>query len=303
MTDGQQIIPVTAYRASDYLGYINQSRVVNIRGVYDPEHRRAEFFFPYGDGENNDYGLTISTDSLNCYPSQRLDVNAAWTDRADTGELIVRHGTTDQTGAGSIWSHDASLGTDTGITQELVGNITAVNSRILTVDFGEDLDVDSVVNPGDPCMFLPDGTGSYFQFKVLQLIASNPYSLGSYELTVDDDADISAFNVDDSVIIGGIPFDYGIKWTDFTSPQYKHNVRQLHIDVTNFNGILFVEHYRDMLDTSPTNVTSHYVNAETTKIASDNNAGDCYTYGFRVYGVSMTKFEFHSFEILFETEQ
>jgi hypothetical protein len=269
MTDGQQIIPVTAYRANDYLGYINNSRAVNIRGVYDPQKRRVEYYFSYGDDVNNNFGLTISTDSLNCYPSQRLDVNAAWIDRSDDGELIVRHGTTDDVGEAAVWTHDPDLGTDTGQSQELVGNILSITNRTLTVDFGEDLDPATVVTPGDPCMLMPDNDGSYFQFKLVSITAVNPPVTGQYEIVVEDDADISAFAVSDRVIIGGIPFDYGIKWTDFASPQHRHKIRQLHIDVTDFNGLLFVEHYADMKDYQPTTVTTHYVNLDATKVVSN----------------------------------
>jgi len=305
MTDGQQIIPVTAYRAADYLESINNSRVINMRGVYDPQHRRIEYYFAYGSDYNNNFGITISTDSLNCYPSQRLDVNSAWLDRNDEGAQKVYHGTTNEVGEGTVWEHSTDEGTDLGIAQELVGNILSIDSanHKVTVDFGEDLDAETVISAGDVCMYLPPSDGDYFQFRLSAITDLLDPDGGQYEIDIEDSIDMSTIATGGSIIIGGIPFDYGIKWSDFSSPQYRHNVRQLHIDVTDFNGILFVEHYKDMKDFKPTYITSHYVSSDTTKVISDNRSGDCYTYGFRIYGVSMTQFEFHSFEILFETEQ
>lgn len=302
LTDGQQIVPVTAYRAQEYLGYVNNNNIDNMRGVYDPQNRRIEYYFAYADEENNNYGLTISTDSLNCYPSQRMDVNAAWLDRNEVGDQVIVHGTTDDIGDGSIWIHEPSTVVDGGYDQELVGNITAVDTvtRTLTVDMGVEIDDLSAVKAGAPALFFPSVNGTYFQLRIVSIVQVGVTT--AYTIVADDDCEIDEIEVGDTLVIGGVPFDYGVKWTDFASPQYAHKVRQLHIDVTGLNGMLFVEHYRNMNDT-PNFITTHFINSGDTKIISQNKAGDCFEYGFRIYGVSMTKFEFHSFEILFDTER
>ena len=122
-----------------------------------------------------------------------------------------------------------------------------------------------------------------------------------YEITIDSEADLTGYEVDSMVVIGGIPFDYGIKWTDFSSPQYKHKVRQLQIDVSGFNGMLIIQHYKDLIEL-PTHITTHYIGDNDTKVISKNTVGHCNEYGFRVFGMSLTKMGFHSFEIVFNTE-
>jgi hypothetical protein len=302
MTDGQQIVPVTAYRANDFLGYINRSLAKNMQGVFDPNKRRIEYYFAYGDSQTNNMGLTISTDSMNCYPIQRVDVNAAWLDRDSTGDLMVYHGTTNEIGEGTIWAHDESVSTDGGYEQEIVGVITGITGSTLTCDFGAPIEELANIKPGAVFMFLPLASGTYFQFRIESITLPDVEEPNVYEVVVDSALDMTDFSLGGSVIAGGIPFDYGIKWTDFHGPQYRHKIRQLQIDVSDFNGILFVEHYANLIDSTPVFITSHFVNEGTTKIVSKNKAGDCYQYGFRLYGVSMTKFSFHSFEILFDVE-
>lgn len=298
LTDGQQILPVTAYKANEYMKSINRSMEYNIRGAYDPNKRRVDFAFPFGSSAENNYGLSIGIDSMNCYPFQRLDMNALWTDWDETGDLTTVHGTTNRIGDAVVWSHDTDMGTDGEYTTDLVGNITLVSGNTVSVQFG--VAVTDTVSNGDIALYVPKSIGVYRQVRIVSFALKSGETT-VYDAVIDPDEDVSDFEVGGFFIVGGVPFDYGIKWMDFSSPQYKHKVRQLHIDVTDFNGVLFVEHYKDMKDI-PVYYSMHYVNESMTKIVASNNLKASYFYGFRIWGVSLTRFGFHSFEVVFDPE-
>ena len=118
------------------------------------------------------------------------------------------------------------------------------------------------------------------------------------------DAGISSYVDGDSALINAEAFDYGIKWTDFGSPQYRHQVRCLHIDVENFHGKLIVEHYIEQQkgDTAdPVQVDTVDLTTDDTKVVVKFRAGKMYKYGFRLRGYTFTNFKIHSIAPVFDT--
>jgi hypothetical protein len=107
--------------------------------------------------------------------------------------------------------------------------------------------------------------------------------------------------VGDLLFAGYIPFDYGIKWTDFSSPQYRHQVRNIQIDLENMTGKLYVDHFLDMNET-PVATNEYDVTPADTKITVPFRMGKCYKYGFRLRGVSSTQLKISSFELMFDTQ-
>jgi hypothetical protein len=300
ITDGVTVQSVTAYRARDYLSNINKAYERNIRGVYDRENMRFEFSLPLGNEELNNYGLYITDGSWSCYPFSRPDCNALWTN-FDDGNLKVYHGTSGalvSSGVGSIVSHEGETdGTpDSG---EYLFTITSISGQTFSVS----ADGNASLAEGDVITVYPNETGGSYRQMIVDSAtktSTDPAS-ATYNITVSDAYDISAYGAGDTIAFGLIPFDYGIKWTDFSSPQYRHQVRALHIDLEGAYGLIFVDHYLDMNEAVvATNGYSVYPN--NTKLIIPFRGGKCYKYGFRLRGLSLKQVKISAFEIMFDTQ-
>jgi hypothetical protein len=285
ITDGSTAQSVTAYKARYYLENINKEYEKNICGVYDRENKRFEFYFPMGTDTQNNYGLIITEDALNCYPVYRQDCNSLWTNY-DQGTLSVFHGTTGELddGIGRIWKH---TGTTDG---------TAVSSdTIVSVD-GSTIYVTQppVVAVGDMITVYPIASGEKYQQMIVK-------SVSGLSITVDDSYDLSNYIAGDLVLSGYVLFDYGIKWTDFASPQYRHQVRALHIDISETSGKLYIDHFLDMSET-PVATNVYDITIDDSKIVVPFRMGKSYKYGFRLRGYSSTGLKISSFEIMYDTQ-
>ena len=294
VTDGVTAVSVTAYKAKDYLSDINKEYEANIRGVYDRENKRFEFVFPMGDEELNNYGLYLTEDSWNCYPFSRPDCNALWTNYYE-GNLRVYHGTSGDltSGDGDIWRHE--------------GNVDSANAMETTIDSvsGQSLvvraDEEVTVAVGDAITLYPSVSGGTYMQAVVKSVEDIGEGAYWYRFGFADEYDISGFEAGDKVYIGYIPFDYGINWTDFASPQYRHQVRALHIDVKDLDGVLYVDHFKDMSDTVV--ATDEYESPIIdNKIVVPFRQGKCYKYGFRLRGLTKQKFKINSFEVMYDTQ-
>ena len=289
-TDGIGIISVTAYKANKYLRGINQNKVKNMRGAYNQEKRQAHYVFAYADEDLNNYGLTIAIDNNNCYPTQRLDCNAIWFDRDEFGDLKMYHGTSD----GVIWEHDDELGTDGVYSTVYSGNITLVDNvaNQITVDFGQE--VTDTVHDGNPVLFFPSQESKYLQFKSNSFTHTATDWLYTFDVENPDDFDVGGL-----ITLGAIPFDYGVKWKDFSSPQYPHKIREVQMDVTESSGVMFLTHYKDLIDV-PLDGSTEYLNIDKTKLVFKNRMGEAKQYGYRFCGISVSPMEIHSMEILYD---
>lgn len=300
VTDGVSVKSVTSYKARDYLANINKAYEANIRGVYDRENSRFEFVFPLGTDSLNNYGLYITDGSWNCYPVSRSDCNALWTN-FDDGNLLVFHGTSGDlvpTGIGTVFSHQGETdGTpDTG---EYLFTITGISGQVISVS----AEGNTVLAVGDVITVYPTASGG--QYRQLTVSAVSKTSTDpapvTYNITVDSSYDITGYGAGDTVGYGLIPFDYGIKWTDFSSPQYKHQVRALHLDLENAYGIIYIDHFLDM-DENPVSTNGYAVYPNNTKLIVPFRAGKCYKYGFRLRGMSLKQVKISAFEVMFDTQ-
>lgn len=305
LVDGTSIISITKYRANEYLKGIDRDKTTRITGVYDRKNTRLEYAFPYGGNPYNDAGLVIQLDSLNCYGVTRPDTNVLWTDTNDDGDFKVYHGTSasqvnDEASAGIVWEHDEDLGLDV----ELDGytNIIEITSKVNTSIFYGNTPSLGVLNAlaGWPVVYNPIVSGgpivhTTIRYLIEEEVTPRPYYKISTAVAIPD------AQVGDQLIIGGIPFDYGVKWLDFGSPQYKHKVREIKIDTNDYTGILYVDHYLNSEDT-PIKTDVAYLTEEDTHYSIPFRGGDGYTYGFRLRGISFTKMKLLSMSILFDTE-
>ncbi len=289
-TDGTSVRSLTALKSRDYLSNINKLYTDQIQGVYNAVDRRFEFSFPMGIETLNNYGLYVTEDSYNNVPFSRVDMNALFTGY-DDGDLVVFHGTSGELsgGVGDVWTHK-------GVTDGLTGTeayslITAVSGQDVTV-----LAANAITwGVGDVVTFYPATEGTYQQLIIESLVDNGG---NEYVLTFADDYDVSAFAVNDNILYGLIPFDYGVKWTDFGSPQNKKRMKELQFDLFGLTGKLFVDHYVNLSDTSVQ--SDEYTVAPTkSKIVVPFRMGKCYSYGFRVRGFSSTEFKINTFIRIF----
>ena len=374
MTDGVNVQTVTAYKADNYLANMNNNLITNIRGVFNKVKRRLEYFFPFSTEATNNYGMEIGVDSNNVYPTERMDVNAAWVEEDSDSDLQVNHGSSSRltdSATGDIWTHDEDKmtdglpagtdfyttvlqdgsETDTGVvdsystkvitdsseswttnafagytirndTDTSVANDTVVSNngttltlttggsweasdaftliqpRTLTVQ-GNTLNLDTTENEGVPAIVLTQSSNQdYLPFVIKKCtVYDNSASPKKYKIEYDNDFDLSDMIVNDIMLVGVIPWFYGIKWTDFSSPHSPHHVRELHIDLEPSRGYVYVDHYVDNIPT-PVKTTSHYLTTTDTKIVSEFNHKKCYFYGYRIRGYSQQKIKITDISVL-----
>jgi hypothetical protein len=303
-TDGNSVTSITKYRASDYLAGINPEMTHNVRGVYNPNQRRVEYYFAYGTEITNNYGLFITVDSLNCYGTSRVDCNAVWMDREGTEKMRVYHGTSGRhttNGYGDVWKHDPDLATD-GDLQEAAHyfTVTAVDTGTRTVSVKSLAGV-TVAISGWSILHVSSLFPTYQQLMI-DTLTSTGTDPQTYDITLGDDWDINSIAVGDFMVAGGIPVTFGPVWTDFASPTYQHHVRALQIDSNGFEGILFVDHYLDSKETSPVETDVIYVSPDDTHLRVPFKGGSGVSYGFRIRGYAITKVEINSISRIFDTE-
>lgn len=295
ITDGQSVVSVTQYRATDYMSGMNPAMYSNIRGVYDSVNKRVEYVFAYGMDITNNNGMYITTDSLNVYPFIRLDCNAVWEGEDDTGRPVVMHGTSGRhvaSGGGTVYSHPEDQPLDGATSPSAV--VTSVGSGYLVVQATEAL----TAVEGSIALHHPDGAGYIIPFIVESITDNGSFS---YDIGFSDDWYHIGFEEGATILFGMIPFDYGTKWMDFASPQYQHKVRQVQMDIEGFTGVINIDHYGDLSDV-PIHRSSYEVDATTTKLIVPLKKGSYYTYGFRIRGYSSTTGRIMSIEVLFDTE-
>lgn len=295
VTDGINVTSLTAFKAIDYLSQINRERESEIIGVYDRKNKRVEFSFTLGTDSQNNYGLHLTVGSWNVFPHSRPDANALWVNY-ENGESFVYHGTSGELsdGDGRIWKHD---GATDGLrdSSSYILNIVEVVDQTATVT----TDGEVLSQIGDPITFYPNGGGNYREMiiETITQIATDPYT---YEITFNSEYDITAWNIDDLLLVGLIPFDFGVKWTDFSSPQYLHQVRALHIDVNNLYGVLYIDHYYD-LGEEPAGTSVFSTTPAESKIVVPVKLGKGYNYGFRMRGYSLRQARIYDFIVQFDT--
>lgn len=293
ITDGVTMQSVTALKGREYLNNVNKELAIQIQGIYNPKDRRFEFTFPMGLETNNNYGIHITEDAYNNVPFSRPDANALFSGFED-GRFKIFHGTSGNLsgGAGAVWTHEGATDGFTGNGFESV--ITDITAQVMTVQ--GTLAIGWGV--GDVVLLYPVGGGNYRQAMIESLVDNGSFE---YELTFASDYDLTLFSVDDLCLFGMIPFDYGIKWTDFTSPQYLKRLREIQFDIQGMSGNFFVDHYLDMNEFSVQN-DSQAVVASDSKLVFRFRQGQGYTYGFRMRGYSSTEFKINSFERIFSVK-
>lgn len=295
ITDGQSVASITQYKATEYMAGLNPTMYHNIRGVYDSVNKRIEYVFAYGSSVTNNNGMYITMDSFGIYPFIRLDCNALWEGEDDTGRPVIMHGTSGRhvaSGGGTVYSHPEDQPLDGATSPSAV--VTSIGPGYLVVQATEAV----TATEGYVALHVPSGAGYVIPFIVGGITDNGSFS---YDIGFSDDWYHIGFKEGATILFGMIPFDYGIKWMDFSSPQYQHKVRQVQMDIKGFTGVITIDHFGDLSDV-PIHTSSYVVSQTTTKLIVPLKKGSYYTYGFRIRGYSSTTGSIMSIEVLFDTE-
>ena len=310
LTDGQNLLSLTKTRASHILKDVNRELQHNIRAVYLHEKDQIKFWFPVKSVTNN-YGLTINLSSGDCYPERRVDVNCAWVEKSVDGQMNVFHGTSGRhtaSGSGYIFEQREDEEDDGVVDGSCwhfevsdVTNLASGNFQVTEVDGTLDAG-DESTHPyqyeGMPFTVLKaDGSAEYLA-PIKKIVEGTPIVLHYNE----GDYDLSGVEVGDKVFIGIIPVSYGWRWLDFSSPQYKHQIRHIEIDFEPPNGPawIVVDHaYEGVASAVKRNV--EYIDQYTTKVVAKLHYGKGYIYGFRIRAWADVRLKIHNISIVFAT--
>jgi hypothetical protein len=148
---------------------------------------------------------------------------------------------------------------------------------------------------GDVVTLYPVVAGTYRQMIIKSVTLGAQYH---YAIVFDSEYSLGTFSEGDYVLFGMIPFDYGIKWTDFGNPQYLKQVREVHLDQYGMTGKIFMDHFKDLNET-PVSVEVKDVLPTDSKLVFPFRMGNSYIYGFRIRGWSSTAFKINAFERVF----
>lgn len=298
VTDGIRTLSVTNTTCRWLMQALNYDMAYNFRAAWNNQESRWETAFAYGTGTTNDYGLYITND-YRVYGIMRLDCNALWFDISEDGKPEMVHGTTDRTtDYGLIWRHDPELPTD-GVPDEsgMIGQVTAYNLGTRTVTIESLLEID--VPAGIPVVFLGAGATMTALLQGITETGTDPYT---YELVLGQDWQGADVAVGSTVVLGGIPFVYGVRWSDFQSPQYRHQVRRTELDIEPTNGFLHVAHYQNLDEAIPVHEESRTIGHLDTKVVFPLRKAAMYQYGFMLRGVCLERILIDGFSTLFDTQ-
>ena len=304
ITDGVRVVSVTKDTCQWLMEGVHRDMEWNIRSVWDNKNQRWLTAFPYGGDATNNYGLIITGSDRRVYGVQMVDVNAFWVAPSADGHPVVRHGTSSRGSGvygGIIFDHDIDQPTDglpanSGFIARVTGHNPA--TREITIHCDRQI----TASPGTPCLAWPQTVSpSYYKNFMISAIEEDTAATSPYVYTVSygSDWDLDSVITGDLLFIGGIVVDYGIKWTNFGSPHYRHNVRRIEIDCEPFTGFVIIDHYANNDETRPIFSESKIVAGEH-KILSSPKRGGHYTYGFRIRAIAATKIRVDNITILFD---
>lgn len=298
VTDGIRVNSVTNTTCRWLMDGVNPEMTHNFRATWNNQESRWEVAFAYGNGITNDYGLYI-TEDYRVYGIMRFDMNAIWQDVSDDGRPEMRHGTSARTtGQGIIWRHNQELASD-GVPEDsaMLGVVTAYNvdTRTVTIECATQVSV----LPGVPLVFL--GSGSTFSALAASITetGTEPYV---YDVVLGQDWQGAQIGIGSTAVFGGIPFVYGVRWSDFQSPQYRHQVRRTELDIEPTVGYLAIEHYQNLDEREPLHTEVREIGMGDTKVVFPLRKSAIYQYGFRLRGVCLDRILIDGFSTLFDTQ-
>ena len=291
--DGYNSTEFTSRRVARFMEGLNPALKHLVHGIYIPSERVVKWFVPYGS----------TTATMNYWVEYHLNSGFWWYGRSvdATFSTVIEEPTSGET---VLYTGSSARYTDKGFvnkwfdsdvdgldstTTTIWGTVTNVvdASNQLSFSVGAGL-VISTNDIGVPCQVIDSG-GTRDILCVVETIVDN--GGGNYTITYHDDFDLSSVVVGDWVVLGSPAFTYGIKWMDFGSPQYLHELKEIHLDATAGDYTWgLVDFYTDYDPSSKKTVAFSFASGETKRVVRFHGQRG-YQVGFKIRAWSQGKFE------------
>lgn len=281
--DGLQSNDITRRRVKDILDNVNKAVLDRVHGIYLPEEQCIRWYIPVGSSVTNNYYVQYNVPTGFWWIGQCMDCTCAMImpDVTD-GSVDLYTGTSARYASkGFILKHDRTKeldGTDPATTYYF-GTVQTVDTTLREITFSVATGAVSTNEVGTPFTVFAYG-GTRDLNAVIGSIFDN--GGGVYTIGYHSDFDFSTAQAGDTVAIGIIPFVWGVKWDDFGSPQYKHELKEIHLHFTPTSYIYgIVDFYTDFKDTPDKSVSFTVQNGES-KAVIRNHGKRGYQVGVRI---------------------
>lgn len=260
---------------------INETIADRVHAVFLPHEQSIRWYIPYGDDTStNNYYVQYNVNTGFWWIGRCIDITTAvvLTDES-TGEQSLFTGTSARyADKGYLLQNDTQEtdGNDAATTQ-VFGTVSAIagSQIIFTVASGA-VSTNEVGTPFN--VFAPSGTRDIV--GIIKTIVDN--GGGSYTITAHSDFDLSTVQTGDWISIGLATFRWGVKWHDFGSPQFKHELKEIHLHFTPADYIYgIVDFYTDFA-TTPDKSVPFTITTGNTKAVVRNHGKRGYQVGFRI---------------------
>ncbi len=290
--DGRTSSEFTSRRVDQFLKDTNDTLASTVHGTYIPSSRSIRWFISYVDSATLNYWVEYSLSTGFWWFGRGMDVSCSTViEEPTTGETVLYTGTSARyadRGFINKWADSLTDGQDAATTT-IWGTITNIIDSANQLSFSIDNTLAVSTNDiGTPFQAI-NSTGTRDIGGVIETIVDN--GAGNYTITYHDDFDLSAVIVGDWIILGVPSFRWGIKWFDFDSPQYSHELKEIQIHVTPgaFTWGL-VDFYTDYSPTPNKTVAFSFASGETKRVVRYHGARG-HQVGYKVRAWSQGEFE------------
>jgi len=281
--DGLQAVDITRRRVRDILDSINETVAYRVHGIYIPNEQCIRWYIPVGSSVTNNYYVQYNINTGFWWIGQCFDCScAAILSDEEDGTVTLYTGTTARyADKGFIQKHttDKELDGTSDDTTYYFGTISSIDTNAKEIVFTAAGGVISDEEVGTPFTIFAEG-GTRDLNGIIKTIVSN--GGGTYTITYHDDFDFSTVQVNDRIAIGIIPFLWGVKWDDFGSPQYKHELKEIHLHFSPTSYIYGIVDFYTDFNTVPDKSVSFTLGANETKAVIRNHGKRGYQVGVRI---------------------
>jgi hypothetical protein len=248
--DGLQAPDITRRKVRVILEGSNESLQERVHGVYLPNEQAVRWYIPYGTNTAvNNYYVQYNIATGFWWIGQCIDCTCAVSMIDETtGISRLYTGTSARyANRGYLLEHGGVYtdGLNAGTTN-VFGTVTSYTSATRSLTFQVATGAVSTSEFGTPFNVF-SATGTRDIMGIVQSIVDN--SGGSYTIVHHADFDLSTVVAGDWIAIGLPQFRWGIKWLDFGTPQYKHELKEVHLSFTACTyGYGIMDFYTDFSD-------------------------------------------------------
>jgi len=300
--DGLQSVDITRRKVRQVLERVNKAVADRITAVYIPTEQSIRWYLPLDNSVVNNYYVQYNVNTGFWWIGQCIDCTCATVLKDETtGEEFLYTGSSARySNIGFINKYIPKRYLD-GVSDSttyyfgVVDFIDDDNKTLTVYSSGMAISENEIGVP----FYVFAGNGVRDLTGVVRTIVDN--GGGYYTITYHNDFNLSSAQIGDMFAIGVIPFIWGIKWLDFGSPQYKHELKEVHLHFSPTSYIYgIVDFYTDFSDT-PDKSVSFVVNQNETKVVVRNHGKRGYQVGFRIRAWSYDIIEIRDIVVIHKT--